>query len=321
MRIIQDIKKIIERDKGASSETETKNLNTTNDSMERPNDSDANTATTSAEEILTMEIEKTEEEREKRNDDGVQCDNGVQQEMEEKNDAESSDTNESMEGKNNSDGNKSTTKKVQDAAAKLTEEVDTMLEKADTMHKETERNSESVSMQDEVQQETEEKNDDEAKYDSSNGWDSILEQGKENTCMLKLILQHLETEVGKWKKVDTGETDPSTGSKQTDYQHQQEPTNTEKGPTLMTECKANKGTQRVKMEINHTMRQKQKVFTRPIIYDVKNATCRRKKKCKGLPIKTKQTVTKRNGRNKDKVAGFIVETSGTKTYKFVKIKD
>ena len=75
------------------------------------------------------------------------------------------------------------------------------------------------------------------------------------------------------------------------------------------------------MGINHTMRQRQKVFTRPIIYDVKNATCRRKKKCKGLPIKTKQTVTKRNGRNKDKVAGFIVETSGTKTYKFVKIKD
>ena len=28
---------------------------------------------------------------------------------------------------------------------------------------------------------------------------------------------------------------------------------------------------------------------------------------------------KRNGRNKDKVAGFIVETSGTKTYKSVKI--
>ena len=32
----------------------------------------------------------------------------------------------------------------------------------------------------------------------------------------------------------------------------------------MTECKANKGTQRVNMEINHTMRQKQKIFTRPI---------------------------------------------------------
>ena len=38
-------------------------------------------------------------------------------------------------------------------------------------------------------------------------------------------------------------------------------------------------------------------------------------------MKTKQTVMKRNGRNKDKVAGFIVEKSGIKTYKSVKIKD
>ena len=199
----------------------------------------------------------------------MQYDNGVQQEMEEKNDAESSNTNESMEGKNNSDANKATTKKVQGAAVKLKEKVDTMLEKADTMLEKAKRNSESVSMQDGVQQKIEEKNDDEEKYDLSNGWERIMELGEEINCKLKLILQHLETEGGKWKKVDTSETNPSTGSKQLDYQHQQEPTNTEKGPTLMTECKANKGTQRVEMEINHTMRQKQKVFTRPIIYDIK----------------------------------------------------
>ena len=71
-RIIRDIKEIIERDTGASSETETKNLNTTNDSMERLNDSDANTATTNEEEQTGMEIEKREAEREKKNDDGMQ---------------------------------------------------------------------------------------------------------------------------------------------------------------------------------------------------------------------------------------------------------
>ena len=142
--------------------------------------------------------------------------------------------------------------------------------------------------------------------------------------MLKLLLQHQrfeETEGGKWKKVDIGETDPSMGSKRLDYQHQQESINTEKGPTLMMECKANKGTQRVNMEINHTMRQKQKVFIRPIIYKVKKATCQRKKKCKYLPIKTKQSVIKWNGTNKDIADGFVVNTNSTKTYKLIKIKD
>ena len=88
----------------------------------------------------------------------------------------------------------------------------------------------------------------------------------------------------------------------------------------MTNCKANKGTQRVNMETNHTMRQKQKVFVRLVIYKVKNATCQRKKKCKCPPIKTKKTVMKRNGTNEDTIACFIIDTSGTKIYKFVKIK-
>ena len=88
----------------------------------------------------------------------------------------------------------------------------------------------------------------------------------------------------------------------------------------MTQCKANEGTQRVNMEINHSTRQKQKVFARPIIYEVKKAIYRRKKIGKCPPIKQK-TVIKRNGTNKDTATGFIVNISGTKTYKPVKIKD
>ena len=66
-------------------------------------------------------------------------------------------------------------------------------------------------------------------------------------------------------------------SKQSDHQHQQELTDTEKEPTLMIECTANEGIHRINMEINHTMRQKKKIYVRPTIYEVKHATCKRKK--------------------------------------------
>ena len=103
-----------------------------------------------------------------------------------------------------------------------------------------------------------------------------------------------ETEGRNRETVDTGETNPSTGSKRLDHQHQQESTDTEKGPTLMIECTANKGIHRINMEINHTMRQKKKIYVRPTIYEVKHATCKRKKKCKHTQIKPKQTVIQRN---------------------------
>ena len=61
-----------------------------------------------------------------------------------------------------------------------------------------------------------------------------------------------ESEGRNRETVDTGETDPSTGSKRLDHQHQQESTDTEKGPTLMIECTANKGIHRINMELNHT---------------------------------------------------------------------
>ena len=86
-----------------------------NDSMERPNDSDANTATTNEEEQTRMEIEKKEAEREKKNDDGVQydtrCDktkerNSASSEIETKN---LNTTNDSVEGTTDSDANTATT--------------------------------------------------------------------------------------------------------------------------------------------------------------------------------------------------------------------
>ena len=61
MRVLRDIKAMIERDTGESSETETKTLNTMNNSMEGMNNSDANMATTNEEEQIRMAIEKTEE--------------------------------------------------------------------------------------------------------------------------------------------------------------------------------------------------------------------------------------------------------------------
>ena len=86
-----------------------------------------------------------------------------------------------------------------------------------------------------------------------------------------------ETEGRNRETVDTGETNLSTGSKQSDHQHQQELMDTEKGPTLMIECTANEGIHRINMEINYTMRQKKKIYVRPTIYEVKHATCKRKK--------------------------------------------
>ena len=126
------------------------------------------------------------------------------------------------------------------------------------------RNGDKEIMHDRVQQRIEER-------------DDLSKKTDRMEYMLKLLLQHHrceETEGQKREKVDIGETDSSTRSKQLDYQHQKESTtNTEEGPTLMMECKANKGTHRINMVINHTMRQKQNVFIRPIIYKVKNATC------------------------------------------------
>ena len=49
---------------------------------------------------------------------------------------------------------------------------------------------------------------------------------------LKLLMKHHgceEMEGEKSEKVDTAEINPSAGSKRLDYQHYQEPTNTEKG--------------------------------------------------------------------------------------------
>ena len=82
MRILQDIKVIIERHTDASSETETKTLNTTNntmpnidasfdESMEGANNSVANMATTNKAKQIQM-TKKTEEERVKKNNDVVQ---------------------------------------------------------------------------------------------------------------------------------------------------------------------------------------------------------------------------------------------------------
>ena len=84
MAVIQDIKATIERDTDASSETETKKLNITNDtksttdesfetnkSMEGMNDINTNKAMTNKEEQIEMEIEtvteKMNDKSEKRN--------------------------------------------------------------------------------------------------------------------------------------------------------------------------------------------------------------------------------------------------------------
>lgn len=75
------------------------------------------------------------------------------------------------------------------------------------------------------------------------------------------------------------------------------------------------------MEINHTMRQRKKVFVRPTTYEVKNATCKRKKKCKYVRMRTKQTVIQQNKIHMDIAADLVIDTSGTKTFKLVRIKD
>ena len=75
------------------------------------------------------------------------------------------------------------------------------------------------------------------------------------------------------------------------------------------------------MEINHTMRQKKKIYVRPTIYEVKHATCKRKKKCKYMQMKPKQTVIQRNGIHMDIADGLVIDTTGTKTFTLVRIKD
>ena len=64
------------------------------------------------------------------------------------------------------------------------------------------------------------------------------------------------------------------------------------------------------MEINHTMRQKKKIYVRPTIYEVKHATCKRKKKCKYMQMKTKQTVIQWNGIRMDIVDDFGIDKRG-----------
>ena len=83
---------------------------------------------------------------------------------------------------------------------------------------------------------------------------------------------------------------------------------------MMIERTANEGINRINMEINHTMRQKKKIYVRPTIYEVKHATCKRKKKCKCkyMQIKQKQTVIQRIGIHMDIADGFVIDTTGTK---------
>ena len=96
---------------------------------------------------------------------------------------------------------------------------------------------------------------------------------------------------------------------------------TEKGPTLMIECTANEGIHRINMEINHTIGKTKKIYVRPTVYEVKHATCKRKKTCKQTQIKLKQTVIQRNGIHVDTADGIVIDTPGTKTFTLVKIKD
>ena len=105
------------------------------------------------------------------------------------------------------------------------------------------------------------------------------------------------------------------------HQHQQESMDTKKEPTLMIECTANEGIHRINMEINHTKGKTKKIYVRPTVYEVKHATCKRKKKCKQTQIKLKQTVIQRNGIHMDTADGLVIDTPGTKTFTLVKIKD
>ena len=139
--------------------------------------------------------------------------------MEEKNDAESSDANESMEGKNDSDANKAKTKKVQGVAAKLKEKVDTMPEKADTMLKKADTLTKYIN---EKLEGLEEWTDRMCKImsETSDMMENMMENMMKQQLQLKIFIQHLEfkeTKGGKSEKVDTGETNLSTGSEQTDY--------------------------------------------------------------------------------------------------------
>ena len=130
-----------------------------------------------------------------------------------------------------------------------------------------------------------------------------------------------EIEGRRRETVNTGETNSSMGSEQLDHQHQQELTNTEKRPTLMMECTTNEGIHMINMEINHTMRQKKKIYVRPTIYEVKHTTCKRKKKCKYMQMKTKKTVIQRNGIHMDIADRFVIDTISTKMFTLVRIKD
>ena len=90
----------------------------------------------------------------------------------------------------------------------------------------------------------------------------------------------------------------------------------------MIERTANEGINRINMEINHKMRKNKQIYVRPTIYEVKNATCKRKKKCKCkyMQMKQKQTVI-RNGIHMDTADGLVIDTTGTKKFTLVRIKD
>ena len=88
----------------------------------------------------------------------------------------------------------------------------------------------------------------------------------------------------------------------------------------MIECTTNKDIHRINMEINHTMRQKKKIDVRPTIYEVKHATCKRKKKCKCkyMQMKHKQTVIQRKGIHMDITDCLVIDT---RNFTLVRIKD
>lgn len=208
MKILRDIKAIIGRDTEPS-ETETKNLNTTNDTVLTTDESFETN-----ESIKDTEMEASEEEQEGTN----------------KRDANTATTNE--EGRN---------KMVTETITEKKNDTIVEIEREHTIGK--------------TEEEREKKNDDGVQHDCYDKTEKrnsckIIEQMHTKLDMIMQMYMQMhekqegtdegdgceETEGRKRETVDTGETDPSTGSKRSDYQHQQESTNTEKGPTLMTEC-------------------------------------------------------------------------------------
>ena len=93
------------------------------------------------------------------------------------------------------------------------------------------------------------------------------------------------------------------------------------GPTLMVKYAAKGGIHGINMEINHTMRQKKKIYVRLTIYEVKHAIYKRKKKCRYMQMKPKKTVIQKNGIHMDIADGFVMDTTGTIFFTLVRIKD